>query len=143
MNTSASTSKLTGLERTRVNGSTASLNGLTNSASSASLNSIVATAECSTSKNTEATPAKRVGVITHFLLHWHNSDVRHAVFKQCCCSQLKLREKVVYDDLAPSQSTSNATPLTIANADRYLQGPTPIVATAYNTSEDVLDVSPK
>ena len=120
---SASTSKLPSLDRTRINGSSASINGFTRSESSASF-----------APSEAPTPAKRVRIEYPILPYFQTVTTLPR------CFQSRLSEVVVYDDLAPSQLDAHTAPLTIANTDRYLQGPTPIVATAYNTSEDVLEV---
>lgn len=49
----------------------------------------------------------------------------------------RIREKIELDDLQ-SNTDSQTSALTLAKMERYLHGPTPVTATQYNTSEDIL-----
>ena len=53
--------------------------------------------------------------------------------------QAKIREKIEYEDLASELTKVSSGPsLRLTKMDRYLHGPTPVSATQYKTSDDVL-----
>ncbi len=55
-------------------------------------------------------------------------------------TQARLKEKLEYTDLTEEQTLGKDMPsLRLARMDRYLHGPTPMRATQYNTSEDILE----
>ena len=66
----------------------------------------------------------------------------HILTKCIVLFQAKLKERIEYEDLdsqsEASSSTSNGPALKLTNMDRYLHGPTPVTATQYHTSADIL-----
>ena len=54
--------------------------------------------------------------------------------------QAKLKEKIEYEDLDKDagNSSSDGPALRLTHMDRYLHGPTPVQATQYHTSADIL-----
>ncbi len=55
------------------------------------------------------------------------------------CLQARIQEKLEYEDLAATISTSSDPALNLTHMDRYLHGPTPVTATQYNTTQDILN----
>lgn len=64
----------------------------------------------------------------------HGNDNGHIPSAKKAC----IREKVEYNDLQPKNESIQGPALRLTHPDRYLQGPTPLIAAQYHTSEEIL-----